>query len=127
MTMTTAPDLLGTDLREVIQILESRGDLQHVDEANPHLELGAITEMMALRNGPALLFDHMPGYPAGYRVLANLTNSPRRVGMLFGLPADANGIHLVRTIRDRFSNLKLIEPVQAQRRISPRRPNAATT
>jgi 4-hydroxy-3-polyprenylbenzoate decarboxylase len=114
MTLTEAPDLLGTELREVIQVLESRGDLRHVDEANAHLELGAITEMMALRDGPALLFDHMPGYPAGYRVLSNLTNSPRRVAALFGLPPDVPGITLVKTIRDRFSNLKLVDPVTVQ-------------
>src|SRR5581483_475117 len=54
MTETLAPDLLGADLRDVLADLERRGDLRHVDEANPHLELGAITEMMALRDGPAL-------------------------------------------------------------------------
>jgi 4-hydroxy-3-polyprenylbenzoate decarboxylase len=115
MTITTTPDLLGTELRELLTVLERQGELRHVDEANPHLELGAITELMALRDGPALLFDHLPGYAPGHRVLTNLTNSPRRVGLLFGLPADAGGIALVRTIRERFSNLKLIDPVPTTR------------
>jgi 4-hydroxy-3-polyprenylbenzoate decarboxylase len=115
MLETSAPDLLGTDLREVMRILEERGELRHVDEADPDLELGAITEMMALRDGPALLFDHLQGYPAGYRVLTNLINSPRRVGMLFGLPANAGGIAVVRAIRERLANLKPVDPVPAAR------------
>lgn len=113
MVETRAPELLGTELREVLRVLEGWGELRQVDEANPHLEIGAITEMMALRDGPALLFDHLPGYPAGYRVLTNLINSPRRVGMLFGLPPNARGLDVVRAIRERFSNLKLIDPVPA--------------
>jgi 4-hydroxy-3-polyprenylbenzoate decarboxylase len=71
--------------------------------------------MMALRDGPALLFDHLQGFPAGYRVLTNLINSPRRVGMLFGLPGKAGGIAVVRAIRERLGNLKPVDPVPAAR------------
>src|SRR5581483_9560512 len=100
---------------EVIRSFEAMGELRHVDEADPHLELGAITEMMALREGPALLFDHLPGYAPGYRVLSNLLNCPRRVAALFGHPSDVGGIALVRAIRERFSSLQLIDPVTVSR------------
>src|SRR5581483_3800007 len=115
MTDVAARDLLGTELREVIRSFEAMGELRHVDEADPHLELGAITEMMALREGPALLFDHLPGYAPGYRVLSNLLNCPRRVAALFGHPSDVGGIALVRAIRERFSSLQLIDPVTVSR------------
>jgi len=114
MLQTDAPNLLGTELREVLRTLEARGELRQVDEADPRLEVGAITEMMALRDGPALLFDHLRGHPAGYRVLTNLINSPRRVGMMFGLDAGASGIEIVRAIRERFGTLKMVEPVMVQ-------------
>lgn len=105
-------DLLGSDLREVVEELEELEELRHVDGADWNLEIGAITEMLALRDGPALMFDNIKGYPAGYRVLSNLMNSPRRVGLLFGLSQDANGVTLVETIRRRFTGLELFDPVE---------------
>src|SRR5205823_10765887 len=67
-----AGSLAAADLRTVIASLEADGQLRRVAGADWDLELGAITEMMALRDGPALLFDGVKGYPNGYSVLTNL-------------------------------------------------------
>src|SRR5436305_14589549 len=114
MTVTETRDLLGADLRSLIAELDAHGELRTIEGADWNLELGAITEMLALRDGPALLFDRIKGYPAGYRVLSNFTNNPRRVGLLFGQPPNANGIDLVQTIRTRFNAIKMIDPVEIE-------------
>jgi len=53
-------------------------------------------------------------YPPGHRVLTNVTNNPRRVGLFFGLPKGTGGIEIVRTFRDRFNRLEMIEPVEVR-------------
>jgi len=45
MAQTQTRDLLGADLRDVLQALDERHDLRLIDEADPNLELGAITEI----------------------------------------------------------------------------------
>jgi UbiD family decarboxylase len=114
MAVTETRGLLGTDLRQVLGVFAGEGELRQIDGVDWNLELGAITEMLALRDGPALMFDHVKGYPPGFRVLSNLMNNPRRVGMLFGLPPTAGGIEIVRTIRERFTQLALTEPVEVR-------------
>src|ERR1051325_10890268 len=114
MTRAASRNLLGADLRDLIDVLDEHGELKRIDGVDWNLELGAITEMLALRDGPALLFDRVRGYPAGYRVLTNLINNPRRVGMLYGLPKGTGGIDIVRGIRERMTNLRLIDPVEVR-------------
>jgi len=114
MAQVETRDMLRTPLRDLIDRLDELGELRRVDGADWNLELGAITEMMALRDGPALLFDQVKGYPPGHRVLTNVTNNPRRVGLFFGLPKGTSGIEIVRTIRDRFNRLEMIEPVEVR-------------
>ena len=107
-------DLLGVGLRELVDALDREGELRRVNGVDAHLELGAITEMLALRDGPALLFDGVKGYDPGFRVLTNLINNPRRVGLLFGLPKSSGGIDIVRAIRERLSAPQLIDPVEVR-------------
>ena len=59
------------DLREYIDQMRARGDIADVPGAHWDLEIGAITELMVERSGPGLLFDDIPGYPRGYRILTN--------------------------------------------------------
>ena len=50
--------MIYQDLREFIAEVEKVGMLRHVHGANPHLEIGGITEVAAgLPECPALLFD----------------------------------------------------------------------
>ena len=71
----TRPDYLegNPDLRDWLQILEQAGKLRVVEGADWNLEIGALVEMVCLNAAepPALLFDQIKDYPAGWRILNN--------------------------------------------------------
>ena len=79
----TAPRNRGyLDLRELLQRFEEMGEVEHVDGADWNLEVGAVSETVAAANpghAPALLFDNIPGYPKGFRILAGGANALRHV------------------------------------------------
>ena len=78
------------DLREFIAEVEKLGALRRVMDADPHIELGGITEVAAgLPECPALLFDRIKGYPAGFRIFTNATTNPQRAALALGLDPDA--------------------------------------
>ncbi len=72
-----------SDLRRFVEILEARGELEHISGADPHLEMGALYEL-SLRDKypPALMFDDIKGCPADRRVLTNVRFSRIFVGPL---------------------------------------------
>ena len=58
------------DLREWIEKVDAMGELQRVNGAHWDLEIGAITDLYQQSPGSsALLFDKIPDYPEGFRVL----------------------------------------------------------
>ena len=59
------------DLREFISSLEEINEIRTVQGADWDLEIGTIAEIDYGCRGPALLFDAIPGYPNGYRILTN--------------------------------------------------------
>ena len=67
------------DLREWLVAVDGLGQLARIDGAEWDLEIGAITEasIRRLNGGPAILFDHIPGAPPGFRVLTNSNASIR--------------------------------------------------
>ena len=78
------PDAL--DLRPWIEEVRALGELVEVDGADWNLELGAISELNVKRaRPPALLFDRIPGYADGFRVMTCSTSSPARLSSLFRL------------------------------------------
>lgn len=77
--------MLWSDLRAFLAALDEQGDLRHVRDASWEEEIGAIAELATERGAPALLFDDVPGYPHGFRVLANALASPRRTALALGL------------------------------------------
>ena len=77
------------DLREWMSETEAMGELTRVDGADPHLELGGLVDLYQWdMENPALLFDHIKGYPQGYRLLANVFTSMRRVALSLNMPVD---------------------------------------
>jgi len=82
------------DLREWLE----RVDVQIVRGAEADLEIGAITDLWACER-PALLFDDIPGYPKGYRVLTRAVTSVGRVAATLGLPEARTKLDLVRALR----------------------------
>src|SRR5438067_11845334 len=73
-------------LRGFIDAVEGLGELRVARDVDPHLELGAVTELAHHRvNGPAVLFEAIQGYPPGYRVFVNSLGSASRTALALGL------------------------------------------
>jgi 4-hydroxy-3-polyprenylbenzoate decarboxylase len=77
--------MLWRDLREFVGALEKAGEIKKVTGATWEEDIGGLTELMTERNGPALLFDEVRGYPKGYRVLSNYFTTARRTAIAMGL------------------------------------------
>lgn len=100
------------DLREWLTRVEDMGELQLLDNVDWDKELGAISLMSGEREkGPALLFDHIRDYPAGYRVLANAVHSPDRVALCLGFPLGLSQKEYSNLWRKRYASFARIPPV----------------
>src|SRR3989304_8848814 len=100
------------DLREFVTALEKLGELKTIEGADWDLEIGALTELVAEQDGPALLFDKIKGYPEGYRVASNFWASLRRCALLFDLPLQSTGLDVVRRFREIKRDYKPIPPIE---------------
>lgn len=82
--------------------LDGIGDeLRVVEGAHWDLEIGAIAELSYRQERtPALLFDRIPGYPAGMRVLTGSTASARRLGRTLRLGDDLDDRGVVAALRN---------------------------
>jgi len=81
--VTTVP---YQDLREFIAQIDALKALRRIEGADAHHEIGAITEVAAgMAECPALLFDRIKGYPAGFRILSNAVTSPQRAALALGI------------------------------------------
>ncbi len=106
------------DLRELLVRLEEMGEVERVAGADRELEIGALSETVAAANpgrAPALLFDDIPGFPKGFRILSGAANGLRRLALVLGLPDPANETELVKAYRDRMrAGTAPIPPVEAK-------------
>jgi len=74
------------DLREFIAQVDAIEALRRIGGADPHHEIGAITEVAAgMADCPALLFDHIKGYPPGFRIVSNAVTNPQRAALALGI------------------------------------------
>jgi len=104
------------DLRAWIAAMESAGQLQHVSGAEREQEIGGIVDVYQRRLGnKAVLFDDIPGYPKGYRILANVLTSVPRINMTVGLPAQSREVDLVGFWRQYMRDMKSIPPRSVMR------------
>lgn len=102
-----------TDLREWLSLVDSIGELKRIERADCNLEIGTIAELIYReRPGviPALLFDKIPGYPQGFRILFGQQLSLRRLALILGLPLEESALTLVDLFRRKLSTLKPIPP-----------------
>ena len=81
----------GNDLRDFVDRLERNNDLKTFSNADWNLEIGALTEIGAEQNGPALMFDKIKGYPPRFRVLTNFLQAQERTAIALGLPPELRG------------------------------------
>jgi len=90
------------DLRAWLDEARALGELRDVSNAHWKLELGAISELNVKKpHPPALLFDHIPDYPAGHRVLTCSTASPARLSSILRIGVERDHNALVQKLRGR--------------------------
>src|SRR2546425_12050566 len=97
-TKVTTP----TDLRDWLRRVEALGELQTVRGANAEEDIGMATELLGrTRPSKATLFDEIPGYKKGFRVLSNGLGSFARIAVTLGLDPSASPHELVRQWQER--------------------------
>lgn len=89
------------DLRGWLDVVTDMGEVRTVDGADWDLEIGAVSEANYKRpSPPALLFDNVPGYAPGLRVLTGSTANARRLGVTMRLGEDCDDRTLIHELRD---------------------------
>jgi UbiD family decarboxylase len=103
------------DLRAWIDQLRAAGELTDVKGAEREREIGGIVDIYQSRIGnKAVLFDDVPGYPRGHRILANILTSVRRINITLGLRPDTSATDLVLYWRRYMKEAHAIAPVTVQ-------------
>jgi len=117
MSTSLCPPVGGpthNDLRDLLADFERMGELVKIDGADSHLELSALAELVTARYPgaePAILFDNIPGYAKGFRVLSGAANSYRRLAHVFGFPEPRGRMDLVRAYKARLrAEFKMTPP-----------------
>lgn len=88
------------DLGSWSKRIEKGGDLKKFVNVDWNLEVGYLTACnWKKRDGPALLFDKIKGYPEGFRILTSAIQSPRRVAALLNLPPGRPDRELIQILR----------------------------
>jgi UbiD family decarboxylase len=101
----------GQDLRSWLRRMEDIGELLVVKGAERENEIGGIVDIAMRKMGrPSVLFEDIPGYGPGFRVLANLLTSVRRIVETAGLPPNTTEVELVRFWRDYMRDLPAVAP-----------------
>ena len=91
-----------TDLRAWLDAAQGLNELQHLHGADWNKEIGTVVELNAKARGPALLFDKIKGYPAGFRLLAGAMSSAKRLSLTLGMPLGVEGLDLIRSMKDKM-------------------------
>ena len=99
------------DLREWIQGIEALGELKTVKGAEPGAEIGGFVDIYQRQMGnPALMFDEIPGYPKGFRIVANILTSVPRINIALGLPGNTSAMEQIHWWRNYMKKAPSREP-----------------
>jgi 4-hydroxy-3-polyprenylbenzoate decarboxylase len=103
------------DLREFIEQADALGTVRHVSGADANHEIGAITEVAAgMPECPALLFDDIAGFPAGFRVFTNTAVSPQRAALALGIDPRLRPLEALKVWKDRRRGLSMLPPIEVK-------------
>src|ERR1700738_4130060 len=103
--------MANKDLRDWIGAVQAAGELKTIKGAEPKEEIGGIVDLYQRRMGnPAVMFDEIPGFAKGHRVLANILTSVPRINIALGLPTNGSEIDLILWWRDYMRNAPSIAP-----------------
>jgi UbiD family decarboxylase len=100
-------------LNDFIEDCRKRDSVVDIHGADLDLEVGCLTELAYEHDGPMLLFDRFKGYPSDFRVVSNVfRNNIRRWALALGFPVDAHPMELVKLLRERRREQKMVPPVE---------------
>jgi UbiD family decarboxylase len=103
--MGAQTDMHFDDLTQFINKVEELGEVERINGADPHLEIGAIFAVNGQGPNPKLiLFDEILGYPKGYRIATNVLGSKLRSRLANNIPLELEGKEL-----DEFLTRRLYE------------------
>ena len=98
------PHIAFTDLREWMAEAEKLGELKTVLGASWQEDIGLATDVVVPPDdGPAVIFDEVPGCPKGFRVIINCFAGKRRA-MTFGFPQGSDQARVERRVLRALSN-----------------------
>ncbi len=100
------------DLRHWLKEVEELGQLEVLSGGHWDLEIGALTEIILerLSTPPAVIFDAVPGYEAGHRVLVNMLETVERTAITLNMRADLPSIPFIDVLRAKLRELKPLAP-----------------
>lgn len=100
------------DLRGWLALAEKLGEVRHVKGASWQEDIGMAAELVQHSDtAPCVVFDDIPGFPKGHRVLTNFF-AGRRKNMTRGFPLEWSKLELSQGLLDRdLRELKTIYPV----------------
>ncbi len=88
--------MANKDLRNWIDALKEAGELETISGAEPTEEIGGIVDIYMRKMGnPAVMFDDVPGFPNGHRILANILTSVPRIAIALGLKPSTSEMELI--------------------------------
>ena len=94
------------DLRRWIREAADVAELTTLEGVHWQVEMGALADHVGSQAFvPALLFDRIPGFPAGHRVLVNSLASPSRVARSAGLAPGLEPLAAVRAWKERYGEI----------------------
>ncbi len=99
------------DMRDWLQMADAIGELRVLEGVDSEENIGRITEMLHHSDGaPAVLFDKVPGYQPGYRLLVNAQGERPRLAMSLGMPSTIGVVDLMDEWERRMDAVKPVKP-----------------
>ena len=100
------------DLRGFIEASKTATEWREIRGASWDLEIGALLEATAelVSQPPLLLFNAIPGYPDGFRVVALMLASYKRVAIALGFPTEISKLELIRLAARKVKTATSIPP-----------------
>ena len=96
------PSIDFGNLREWIVEADKLGEVRYVEGASWEEDIGLATELLQHdEKAPCALFDDIPGYPKGFRLLSNFFGGKRQ-NMTLGFPTDLNKVELSDAFLEHF-------------------------
>src|SRR5262245_10978253 len=104
-------NMANKDLRDWIDGVRDAGELKVIKGAEPKEEIGGIVDIYQRKMGtPAVMFDEVPGFPKGHRVIANILTSVPRINVALGLPPNGSEMELIQWWRNYMKNAPSHKP-----------------